>query len=296
MEMAFFVIAVIGLLAISSSGSSPLKATAPVPVATGAPSTGVAVATPGAPAATSAGAATWTPTPVSPINAGIPPELTATGVLGNTSGLHLYNLIGPAVVAPSGGTAASALLGAQAGASQGMKVGGPIGAGIGAVAGAIASIWAAHAARAAGAKSENQALNSACIAFDASLKNIFGAANARQINATEAITLLQGTLAYYWQGMAKYMVGPGRNDGSAGGTKCTSVVVCNQQSPPGLTCNSSCTAGCCVGCDVFTPTINQAINIFQQVSGGTLTVCPVYGNTKYGANSRASYTLTYSPG
>jgi hypothetical protein len=293
MEIAFFVIAVIGLLALSSNsgggGTSRLSSAA----TTSSAATGVAVATPGTPSGSSS--STWTPVPVPAINAGIPPELTATGALGNTSGLHLYNLIGPAVVAPSGGTAASALASASAGASQGLKVGGPIGAGIGAVAGAIAGIWASHAARAAGAKSENQALNSALIAFDASLQNIFGAANARQITAVEAITLLQGTLAYYWQGMAKYMVGPGRADGSAGGTKCTSVVVCNQQSAPGLSCNSSCTAGCCVGCDVFTPTINQAINIFQQ-NGGTLTVCPVYGNTKYGANSRPSYTLTYSAG
>jgi hypothetical protein len=296
MEMAFFVIAIIGLLALSSSGGGgTVKGAGMVvpgaPVGAAANSVAMATASPVPPQATTP----WTPVPVPPINAGIPPELTATGVLGNTSGLHLYNLIGPAVVAPSGGTAASAIASAQAGASQGMKVAGPIGAGIGAVAGAIAGIWASHAARAQGAKSENQALNSAVIAFDASLKNVFGAVNAKQITAAEAIPLLQGILGYYWQGMAKYMVGPGRNDGSAGGTKCTSVVVCNQQSAPGLACNSGCTAGCCVGCDVFTPTINQAINIMQQM-GGTLTVCPVYGNTKYGAVSRPAYTLTYAPG
>jgi hypothetical protein len=205
-------------------------------------------------------------------------------------------LIGPAVVSKSGGAVSSALESAAAGAAQGVKFG-PIGAAVGAVAGAISGLWASHNARAAGAKDENTALNSAVIAFDGSLKAIFTAANSTevssQITAPQAIQLLQSTLMQYWQGMAPFQTGPGRADASAGGTKCGSVIVCNQQSSPGLKCNSSCTAGCCVGCDVFTPTINQAIAIFQ-AGGGTLNVCEVYGSG-YGATTRQSYTLTYTP-
>ena len=56
----------------------------------------------------------------------------------------------------------------------------------------------------------------------------------------------------------------------------------------------SCTAGCALGCLGITPTINQAIRIFEQ-GGGTLLVCPVYGNSKYGSVPRGSYTLTFVP-
>ena len=221
----------------------------------------------------------------------------AAARLGASTPLPLWELLGPAVVAKGGGAAASALESGAAGAAQGMAVAGPIGAAIGAVAGAIAGLWASHAARSAGAKNENVALNSAVVAFDGSLKAIFGAANSTdlssQISASEAITLCQQTLESYWQGMAQFMTGPGAADASQGGTKCGSVVVCNQQSAPGLSCNSKCTAGCCVGCDVFTPTINQAIAIFQ-AGAGTLNVCEVYGSG-YGATTRSSYALTYAP-
>jgi hypothetical protein len=204
-------------------------------------------------------------------------------------------LIGPAIVSKSGGAVSSALESAAAGAAQGSKFG-PIGAAVGAVAGAISGLWASHNARAAGAKNENTALNSAVIAFDGSLKAIFAAANSTelssQITAPQAIQLLQQTLMQYWQGMAPFTSGPGAADASGGGTKCSSVVVCNQQSSPGLKCDKSCTAGCCVGCDVFTPTINQAIAIFN-AGGGTLNVCEVYGSG-YGATTRPSYTLTYT--
>jgi hypothetical protein len=205
-------------------------------------------------------------------------------------------LVGPAVVSKSGGAVSSALESAAAGAAQGAKFG-PIGAAVGAVAGAIAGLWASHAARAAGAKDENTALNSAVVAFDGSLKAIFSAANSTdlssQISASEAIQLLGQTLTSYWQGMAPFMTGPGRADKSGGGVKCSTVAVCNDQSAPGFKCDSSCTAGCCVGCDVFTPTINQAIAIFQ-AGGGSLQVCEVYGSG-YGATTRQGYTLTYTP-
>lgn len=216
--------------------------------------------------------------------------------LGSSTPLPLWELIGPAVVAKGGGAAASALESAAAGAAQGAAFG-PIGMAVGAVAGAIAGLWASHAARAAGAKNENVAVNSAVVAFDGSLKAIFGAANSTemstQITASEAITLLAQTLQSYWAGMAQFMTGPGAADASQGGTKCQTVAVCNQQSSPGLKCDKSCTAGCCVGCDVITPTINQAIAIFR-AGGGTLNVCEVYGSG-YGATTRQSYTLTYTP-
>jgi hypothetical protein len=223
--------------------------------------------------------------------------LAASRGLGAASASTLLPLlIGPAVVSKSGGAVSSALESAAAGAAQGAKFG-PIGAAVGAVAGAISGLWASHNARAAGAKNENTALNSAVTAFDGSLKAIFAAANSTdvssQITPAQAIQLLQQNLQSYWQGMAPFMTGPGRADASSGGSKCSSVVTCNQQSSPGLKCDSGCTAGCCVGCDVLTPTINQAIALFNAGSG-TLNVCEVYGSG-YGAVTRPSYTLTYTP-
>lgn len=170
---------------------------------------------------------------------------------------------------------------------------GPIGAGVGILVGLIAGLWAAHEARIKGAKTENAVMNSAVQTFDASLQAIFSAANSGQVTAAQASSACQTTLQNYWSAMRPYQSGPGAADASNGGSGCARVTVCNQQTAPGLPCNKSCTAGCCVGCDVLTPTINQAIAIFQAGSG-TLTVCPVYGSG-YGGADRASYTLSYTP-
>jgi hypothetical protein len=182
---------------------------------------------------------------------------------------------------------------------------GPIGAGIGAVVGILATLWAGHKARAAGAKSENEATNSAVVAFDSSLKAIFDAANKGQITASDGMRLCQQTLQNYWQGMAPYMSGPGRKDSSHGGTNCGTWMwpgikadwaLCGMQGTPGVNSKGipgkDCTAGCALGCLGLTPTIQHAILIFQQ-GGGSMSVCPVYGNSKYGSVPRSPYTLTY---
>lgn len=219
------------------------------------------------------------------------------GRLGLTAGSSVgpWTLIGPGVVAPSGGTAASVAESAAAGASAGAMFG-PIGAGIGAITGAIAGAWAAHAARAKGATTENAAMNSAVQAFDTSLQAVFAGANSGQITAAQAAQLCQSIMSYYWQGMAPYQVGPGRADASHGGTACGTL---NPAGPcvgmiNGPKCNSACTAGCCVGCQDLYPTILAAINLFNSGVAGSVTACQVSGSG-YGGQSRASYTLTYTP-
>lgn len=197
----------------------------------------------------------------------------------------------PAAVASLAPVAATGTSIAAAGAAGSWA--GPIGAGVGILVGLIAGLWAAHDARVKGAKTENAVMNSAVQAFDASLQAIFAAANSGQVTGAQAASECQSVLATYWSEMRPYQSGPGAADASNGGSGCASVTVCNQQTAPGLPCNKSCTAGCCVGCDVLTPTINQAIAIFQ-AGGGTLSVCPVYGSS-YGGSDRASYTLTYAP-
>jgi hypothetical protein len=202
----------------------------------------------------------------------------------------------PGLVATGGAIAAPIAGGAIASAAGIGSFAGPIGAGIGALVGIIAGLWSAHNARAQGAKTENQALNSGLQAFDASLKAIFQAANAGQITAAQAAQTCQQVLSTFWQEMSPYTTGPGRADASGGGVKCGSV---NPSAPctgmlSGPPCNKNCTATCCVGCQDLAPTIAQAVSVFSSPTGGTMTACNVSGSS-YGATARGSYNLTYTP-
>ncbi len=175
---------------------------------------------------------------------------------------------------------------AGGGHQPGFALGGPIGAGIGALAGAIAGIWASHAARAAGAKSENAALNSAVQAFDASLKAVFAAANSGQVTGAQAAQACQTILQNYWQGMVPYMVGPGRSDCSKQGMNCS----CS----PSNCGTKTCTAGCCAGCFDIMPSISSAVAALSSPTGGTAQISEVYPS-KYGTTMRSAYQLTYTP-
>jgi len=201
---------------------------------------------------------------------------------------------GPALIsmgAPIAGAVTTSILAADTAVGA---AAGPIGMAVGAVIGVIAGLWAAHDARAAGAKNENAALSSAIQAFDGSLQAIFQAANAGTLSAADAITQCESVLQLYWQHMAPYMSGPGRADNSGAGQSCGTYVPgvttpCNS----GKKCDKTCTAGCCYGCNGIWPTILYAIKVFQS-GGGTLYVCTAYGD-KYGLAQRDGYNLTYTP-
>lgn len=205
--------------------------------------------------------------------------------------IHQLGAVAPQVIAASapfaaiGTSAAITAAAAGSGAAYGAFAG-PIGAAVGVVVGLIAGFWSAHDARAAGAKDENAAMNSAVTAFDQSIKAVFAAANstnpAQQITAAQAISLCSQVLQSYWAGMAPHQTGPGRADASNHGASCS-----------GLTCNSSCTAGCCVGCLDLTPSIANCIAVFQ-AGGGTAQILAVYGSS-YGGVARGAYSLTYTP-
>jgi len=218
------------------------------------------------------------------------------------SSIGPWTIIGPATVCKGGGTACSAAESAAQGAAQGFAFGGPIGAGIGAIAGAIAGIWASHAARAKGAKTENAAVNSAVQAFDQSMQAIFAAANSSDpsvnISGAQAAEQVQQVFQSYWQGMAPFMTGPGRKDSSNFGANCGDATLnpagpC-AGTPHGHMCDSGCTAGCCVGCQDLYPTMLQAVQVFNSPTGGTVQACAV-ASSKYGASARSSYSLTYTP-
>lgn len=175
---------------------------------------------------------------------------------------------------------------------------GPIGAGVGALVGIIAGLWSAHNARAQGAKTENAAASSAIQAFDQSLQAIFAAANSGSISASDASSLCSQLYQQYWAGMAPYMVGAGRADGSGGGARC-----------PNIQCNKSCTVGCCLGCSIVFPIVGAyapggaAELAFSGAGGavtpwftppGTVNVPTVQGDS-YGLAGRPGYSLTYTP-
>jgi hypothetical protein len=174
---------------------------------------------------------------------------------------------------------------------------GPIGAGVGALVGVIAGLWAAHDARAKGAKDENTILNSAVQTFDSSLSAIFQAANSGQIAPADAQAACSQLLQTFWSSMAQYQTLPGTADASGHGANCGTyisgqTVPCSPQGAP--KCDKSCTASCCVGCNDFRPAVLDAIAVFGKASGGTVNVCTVYGS-KYGLAQRSGYSLTYTP-
>ena len=215
---------------------------------------------------------------------------------------HYLGQAGPQAVAAGGTLTAAALpsLVAAFPALMPLAAVPVVGAAIVVVAAVIAALWAAHDKRVAGAKAENQAINSAVATFDAALKAVFDAANSsdptKNITAQQAMQLLPGILQTFFQKMAPFTSAPGAADASHGGVNCGTL-------PPGPNfctgmigghaCNSSCTATCCVGCQDLTPTIAAALQVFQN-GGGTMTACTVYGS-KYGANKRQGYQLTYTP-
>ena len=174
---------------------------------------------------------------------------------------------------------------------------GPIGAGVGALVGIIAGLFEASAARAKGAKEENQAINEYLPSWDSGLQQIFAAANSGQITGAEAASLVPSLMSAWWQAAAQFKGLPGVADASNGGANCGTYIpgqtqACSPTGGPG--CGKSCTAFCCVGCNDLMPSAQYAIYLFGLPTGGQLNVCTVY-SSKYGASQRNGYTLNYTP-
>lgn len=179
---------------------------------------------------------------------------------------------------------------------------GPIGAGIGLLMSVVAGLWAKHAARVAGAKSENAAINSAVQTWDAGMQAIFAAANSsdptQNVTAADAANQVQQLFGTFWQMQSQYMHAPGTSDTSNAGTHCGSGTLNPTDpcagTPGGHQCDKSCTASCCVGCQDLYPSMLQALQVFASPTGGSVKVCAIAGS-KYGAQQRSGYTLTYTP-
>lgn len=199
----------------------------------------------------------------------------------------------PAIVSAAGLTAGTVAAGA-------LTAG--IGAGVVILGSLIAGLWAKHEARIKGATQENQAINSAVQTFDAGIKAIFAAANSsdpsQNVSGSQAAQQVQQLLEQFFAQMAPYTHAPGAADASNGGANCGSGTLnpagpC-MGTPGGHMCDKTCTATCCVGCQDLYPTMLQAVAVLNNPAGGSVQVCTVYGS-KYGANLRSGYTLTYTP-
>jgi hypothetical protein len=173
-----------------------------------------------------------------------------------------------------------------------------IGTAIAVLGAIIAGLWAAHDARAAGAKTENAQVSSAVQAFDGGMHAIFDAANSsdpsKNISASQAAQQVQQLYSDFWARVCNYTRGPGRADTSGCGSNCggpTSTTAPCAGMPYGHKCDKSCTVSCCVGCQDIKPSVDMAVAVFQ-AGGGTVQVCNVAGD-RYGLSSRGGYSLTY---
>lgn len=178
-----------------------------------------------------------------------------------------------------------------------------IGAGVAILVGVISGLWAAHQKRVAGAKAENQAINSAVQTFDAGIKAIFAAANSsdptQNVTGAQASQQVSSLISTFFAQMGPYTHASGAADASGGGVNCGWTALAPGSDPcivPSNVhhCDKSCTATCCVGCQDLMPTVMQAQNAFASPTGGTVKVCTVVGS-KYGAVTRSFYSLTYTP-
>jgi hypothetical protein len=202
----------------------------------------------------------------------------------------------PAAVAAAGGIATTA----GAALSVAIPVAGIV---IGAV---IGSLFAAHARRVAGAKQENQILNSLIPTVQQAVAAVFDALNSGQTTAADAIAALDQIEQQYWQAVQQVEHGPGQ---AGGPSRCVSVPGAGLritgtptvQNPPGSGYSSygpdhfdrSCTASCGVGCMWVASWVNVGKKLIQ-AGGGQVSFDPVASNN-YGLQSFPGLSISYTP-
>lgn len=264
MEIAAILIAVVGLLALSSGGMGvrlPGIGTTPPP--TPPPEQ------PPTP---------WTPTAASPYPVPMVPSQTS-----NVDG-QIFSGVG--AVGTSVATQAIKSSGASGIAGTAATVG--VAAGVGIVVGIITSLLSAHKARMQGAKNENQAVDQYVPIFDSFVKQLVAAYNSKQGTAAQVATAAQQMDQFIYQKFRSFVGQPGTawddTQGMAG------------------KCNKSCTVGCCVYFGDLGPVLNNISYVLgfptgkwgagdPRISGRTITVPKVYPS-KYSSYSRELYTIT----
>lgn len=179
-----------------------------------------------------------------------------------------------------------------------------VGVAVAAVAAITSALLAAHQQRIKAARDENSATNLGVQGWDKAMQQINAAYNARQLTATDAISLVQLVMQQFWQEVTPH-IQSGRN-GCNGGSGC----------PPwpakGNGCSGNIGAACCVGCydleggpssHVFGPADggdnstayffgSQGTQIVLAHGGGKVLYQHVYGS-KYGGADRPGYILNW---
>jgi hypothetical protein len=281
MEIAFLVIAVIGLLALtgggSFSGNANIQPGGGVPGVFPGEGGGVV---PPAPVYV-AGAATppqynsaYTPTPASQY---VPPNSPSTGAaIGSTALTSGAAIGGSALVLGHLGIAASAVP--------------VVGIVISAVAAVAAALLAAHEKRLTGAKNENEAVDQWIPVFDSFVTSVVNAYNNKTIDAYHAAMICQQFDQTLYSKFRGFVGQPGTawNDSTGMQGKC----------------DTTCTVGCCVYFGDLGPVLNNISYVLgyptgkwgqgdPRINGRTIT-CPKVYPSKYSSYSRDLYTVTLS--
>jgi hypothetical protein len=259
MEIAFFVIAVIGLLALSGGGTAATLS-AKIATPTGPPQP-------------------WTPAPVPSVP---PPQFNFTSAqTPQFSGAQALGATAGAAGIAAGVTAKSVL-------KVGVSAIPIVGAAVSAAMQIASALLAAHNLRKKQATNENTAMNLGVQGWDSDTAQVNKAYNARQITAQEAIKLMGQVMAQYWA-LVGGQIQPGRN-------ACQDGANCPPNWVPGTAWPSSGEgAACLVGCAPLLASYKNAVAALQ-ANGGNSAVIEVYGNTKYGGSTRLPYTLTWQQG
>ena len=263
MEIAFLVVAVLGLLALSGSASA---------ISTVAPQVQEGVTQNPIPS-------TWTPSVPSPAQVPMVPSTSANVGAPLLSGAaQIGTQVSTQALQQSGAIAGIGLTAATAG----------IAAGVGVLVGIASSLLAAHAARLKGATNENNAVDTYIPVFDSFIQQLVAAYNSGQCTAAQAAQACQQFDQYIYQAFRRLVGAPG--------------TAWNDTIGMGGQCNSGCTVGCCIYFGDLGPPLNDISYVLgfptskwgrgdPRINGRTVTVPKVYPS-KYSSFTRALYTVT----
>jgi len=161
--------------------------------------------------------------------------------------------------------------------------------GVGIVLGAIiGSLFAAHAARVAGAKQENQVLNSLIPTVQQAVSTVFQHLNDGTASASAATSALDQIQQQYWQAVAQIE----HNAGQAGGPGNCSTRYGDSKGDIGAPCNKDCTASCCIGCGWVENWVDQGKKIIASGSGSRS--WPAIPGNSYGLQSFPGLAISYT--
>lgn len=161
--------------------------------------------------------------------------------------------------------------------------------GVGIALGAlIGSLFAAHAARVAGAKQENQVLNSLIPTVQQAVSAVFDALNKGSASAADGASALDQIKSQYWDAVSQVE----HSAGQAGGPGSCSTKYGDSKGAIGAPCNKSCTASCCIGCGWVENWVGEGKRIIA--AGGGSKSWPTIPSNNYGLQSFPGLSISYT--